>query len=300
MREANDYRLFGLTLRSDLPLPELVRVDGVVDPDVRVVLADSSMPQSGRGLGFAVEGVARFEVIGGSTIIVAVDPDSAPRNVRLYLLGSAMGMLLHQRQLLPLHANAIEIDGKAYAFLGASGAGKSTLAAAFQDRGYRVLADDVCVIRFEDNGRAMVAPGMPRLRLWRDSLEASGRDASAYPRSYAGDETWDKYDVGLPPSATLADSVSLASIFELRAADRFCVTGLGGMDAVSALMANTYRGYFVAEADGARNHWQDCIRLAKSVPVMTFARPLDFTQLDACVSYLLSAIKAAASGHATG
>ena len=79
--------------------------------------------------------------------------DNVPdANIRLYLLGSAMGVLLHQRGLLPLHANAVEIDGKAFAFMGASGSGKSTLAAWFHDHGYRIIADDVCAVRFETEG----------------------------------------------------------------------------------------------------------------------------------------------------
>ena len=74
-------------------------------------------------------------------------PDS---NVRLFLLGSAMGALLHQRGLLPLHTNAVEVGGRAFAFMGKSGAGKSTLAAWFHDRGFRIVADDVCVVGFDD------------------------------------------------------------------------------------------------------------------------------------------------------
>src|SRR5258708_39789946 len=83
-----------------------------------------------------------------------------------------MGAIFHQRGLLPLHANAIEVGGQAVAFVGPSGAGKSTLAAYFRDRGYRVLCDDVWVVSFGSDGEPLAWPGVPRVKLWGDALAA--------------------------------------------------------------------------------------------------------------------------------
>ena len=109
----------------------------------------------------------RYAVRGGCEIFYDPAEGASARNVRLYLLGSAFGALLHQRGILPLHANAVALDGQVHAFLGHPGAGKATLAAAFHDRGYRLLSDDVCAVRLDAQDRPWVEPGMPRLRLWR-------------------------------------------------------------------------------------------------------------------------------------
>jgi hypothetical protein len=85
----------------------------------------------------------------------------------------------------------VEIGGRACLFIGRSGAGKSTLAAWFHDRGHRVLADDVCAISL-DGGKAMAMPGVPRLRLWKDAVERSGRSTDSFERSFDGH---DKFDV---------------------------------------------------------------------------------------------------------
>ena len=122
------------------------------------------------------------------------------RNVRLFLLGSAFGVLLHQRGLLPLHANAIEIDGRAVAFMGPSGAGKSTLAAWFHDRAFRVIADNVCAISRNSEGRRQAAPGLPRLRLWAEALELMGRSSHALNRSFVDDDD-EKFDVPMDPAS---------------------------------------------------------------------------------------------------
>ena len=146
---------------------------------------------------FACPGGCGYAVLEGRRIIVDPADGADPRNVRLYLLGSAMGLLLHQRGVLPLHANAVEIDGQAFAFMGPSGAGKSTLAAWFHDQGLRVVADDVCAVHFDAQLRPWVSQGLPRLRLWKSALEATGRSDGHFQRSYAGDEQWDKFDVPL-------------------------------------------------------------------------------------------------------
>ena len=117
-----------------------------------------------------VDKTARYFVADGSRIVVQPEEGASSRNVRLFLLGSAFGLLLHQRGLLPLHANAVEIDGRAVAFAGGPGAGKSTLAAWFSDRGFALIADDVAVIDFEGK-TPIIQPGLPRLRLWERAIE---------------------------------------------------------------------------------------------------------------------------------
>ena len=287
----SDYRLFGLTVRSGLPLPELSEVDRVARPDVDIRVGSRASLERQRGRSITIDGVVHFDVLEGREITVVPEDGASARNVRLYLLGSAIGLLLHQRRLLPLHANAVEIDGKAYAFLGPSGAGKSTLAMAFHDRGFRVLADDVCVVRMLDDGRFIVSPGLPRARLWRDSLEALGRDSNDHAKSYSGDEDWDKYDVGLGSGAAPVEGIELAGVHLLGVGEDFRLSRLGGASAVEALMANTYRGAFVGETNGARYHWQDCTSVAKAVPILQFSRPLNFHRLDEGVAFLLSAVR---------
>ena len=278
MTMVHDYRLFGLSLRSELPLPELGESASGAAADVRISI-DSALGGVDGGQVIAIDGVATYAVIGGRHIIVRPEPGAATQNVRLYLLGSAMGMLLHQRGVLPLHANAIDIDGRAVAFAGPSGSGKSTLALWFADHGYRVIADDVCAIRIDDAGRPMVSPGIPRLRLWREAIEASGRSVEGFERSYAGDESFDKYDV---PGERLVDRSpdrSLAALYFLKRGQRFAIEPLGGVDAAEAVFANTYRGQYVARAHNAGAHLQASMALIGATPLFWVTRRWGFDQL---------------------
>ena len=288
------YHLFGLTLASEIELPDLIAADPAAATDVSIGLdaqstvddvADDPTPIAG-GFAIGIAGVARYSIRGGTEINVAPDPRAASANVRLFLLGSAMGMLLHQRGLLPLHANAVVIDDRAYAFLGRSGAGKSTLAAWFHDRGFAVLSDDVCAIRFDGQGGALISAGLPRLRLWRDALIDSGRDPDDHPASFSGDPEYDKFDVRLAHRGAAA--LPLAGIVALRWSEIDSLEKLSGLAAVEALIANTYRGAYVSLLGQQRDHLQACVRLSRYVPVLAFDRTKGSDQLTGQINRVLN------------
>jgi hypothetical protein len=282
----SDYQLFGLRLRSDIELPELFSAptDGV--PDVVVRTGEVREPEEGglkaseRILMLRIPGVGRYRIVDGHEIVIEPEKGAPERNVRLYLLGSAMGALLHQRGILPLHANAIEIDGQAVAFMGASGSGKSTLAAWFHDHGHRVIADDVCAITLDETGQAFVMPGLPRLRLWSEVLEATGRNASNFMRSYDGDEEYAKFDVPLA-GGTVADvDLPLRAVYLLERGDGLTIVQMTSLEAAEALFAHTYRGMFAASARMKRRHWITCTQLLRNVPVFRVGRIWDLACLD--------------------
>jgi hypothetical protein len=132
--------------------------------------------------------VGRFRISGGRDILVQPDPGASARNVRCFLLGSALGRgAARSARAVPLHANAIVVDGRAIAFMGHPGAGKSTMAGWFHDRGYQFLPTTSASSTTGQGGELLAHPGLPRLRLWREALEASGRTAEGYdafPRRY--------------------------------------------------------------------------------------------------------------------
>jgi len=295
MTASHDYSVFGLHVRSELPLPELFEAEPALRPDVLIHLGKVPDPPAsgmgphvtGGGLLLVIEDVGRYFIRDGAEIVVEPQSGVPDTNVRLFLLGSAMGALLHQRGLLPLHSNAVEIGGKAFAFMGRSGAGKSTLAAWFHDRGHAIIADDVCVIRFDQLGRAIASAGLPRLRLWKESLEASGRETASFPRSYTGDPAFEKYDVPIARAAAATDGTELAAVYVLERGDDFNIARLEGVGAADALMANTYRGGFVATVKGELAHWHACMQLVRTTPIFRVERRWELDEIDEQCGLLL-------------
>jgi hypothetical protein len=280
-----DYQLFGLRVRSEVPLPELFPAKGTGVPDV--IIRHCPLPVGNKpglsgdrdALFLTVPEVARYRIDGGREILIDPEEGVPGRNVRLFLMGSAFGALLHQRGMLPLHANAVEINGKAVAFMGESGAGKSTLAAWFHDRGFRVIADDVCVVEFAANGGAVAMPGVPRLRLWEDALTATGRTAGAFERSYLTDQN-EKYDVPIFPESSALEPLEIAAIFAIDRGTSTCIERLSGVAAAETVYAHTYRGAFVETVGGAERLWVSAVKLIRAVPIYRLERVWDLAAMD--------------------
>jgi hypothetical protein len=253
---AGDHRyvVFGLCLSSEIAIPELSLAagDGGRAPDVEIRLGDVPpladavdilglpMTFSKGRIGIELKDTARFEIIEGREILVSPCDGADEAVIRIFLLGTVLGAVCHQRALFPLHANAIEIDGRAYAFCGLSGAGKSTLAAHFQQQGYRLLCDDVCVISFDESGKPLAWPGIPRLKLWEDTIASLGR--SQHGLSSVG---WGLNKYHMPIESYAIDGpYPLKNVYWLDYESERRASGiypLAGLDAVDALMANTYR-----------------------------------------------------------
>lgn len=298
-----DYSVFGLTVRSALPLPELFPATDRDEPDVHIDLspvpeaggAPAGLNQIDDGLLLVIAEVATYKIERGNKITIDVRPGAPDRNVRLFLLGSAFGALLHQRGLLPLHANAVEIGGKAVAFMGHSGAGKSTLAAWFHDNGYRVLADDVCVVRFDHDGRAIACPGLRHVRLWQDAIRFTGRSEEDFMRSYVGaDEDLEKFDVPLGEEQAVSADVPLAAVYLLKQGDRLEIDSLQGIAAAQAVFENTYRGSFLSAASARQSHWESALRLVQTTKVFSAMREWSLDLLASQCAALLDHARRAA------
>jgi len=282
---AFDYSVFGLQVRSCIELPELFSAPEKAVPDVAIELGsvpnvagahDDDLHEVDGALVLAIPEVGRYRIEKGTRITVDPEPGVPERNLRLFLLGSAFGVLLHQRGVLPLHANAIEIDGQAVAFMGPSGAGKSTLAAWFHDNGFKVIADDVCVVRFGSDGRPYASPGLPRLRLWIDALQLTGRDLDGLNRSYVSAED-EKFDVPIDPTSYAGSNMPLAAIYLLDRGSEFSIVPTHGIEAADAVFANTYRGEYLPKTSSQQQHWQSAVRLVRSLQLYRATRVWDLT-----------------------
>ncbi|NTS66783.1 hypothetical protein HRV97_16710 [Sphingomonas sp. HHU CXW] len=280
------YRAFGLGWQSELPLPELRDADAsgnardvVVEigpapaPDIATVV--TGVRAAHDTFWMEVPGVARYLVTGGTRIVVEPIGDAAEGDVRAFLLGSAVGALLHQRGVLPLHASAVEIGGRAVAFVAPSGGGKSTIAMHLHHLGQRVIADDLCAVELAD-GRARLWPGLRNLKLWRASLGAIDRAPDGFEPVL---QTMDKYRV---PIDALADdrAFDLAAVIRLDWGDASALTPLNGAEGVGVLVANTFRGQLVGPMARGPEHWRQCVELFAGSDVLGLTRPRALDRLE--------------------
>jgi hypothetical protein len=290
LRTPGNYFAFGLHLRSALPLPEVSTLPAGGDaPSVDIRLGNAGEMPAARyrdavsEIGaddylLTIKDVARYRVRNGREIVVDPCSEASDRNVRGFLLGTAIGALCHQRGLLPLHASTIELDGRAIAFAGASGAGKSTLAAFFHSRGYQVLGDDVCVVSFDNRGRPVVRPGLARLKLWRDAAAALGHRVEGLAIDV---DSLEKYQFSTGTRRG-TDPLPLERLYVLDQACRPAdIRRLSGTDAAAALIDNTYRRFLLAPMGHASAYLAQIASLLRQIGVYAVSRQRRFDLLAA-------------------
>lgn len=85
------------------------------------------------------------------------------------LLTHPMGLFFFKKDNYVLHSSAININNKAFIFMGLSGSGKSSLIASLLNFG-EMITEDISKIKFIDNS-AFVYPSIPVIKLSKDILD---------------------------------------------------------------------------------------------------------------------------------
>lgn len=308
------YSAYGLSIRSDISLPELRRVHAPGDPDLVIRLADLPAPPAfpeeatryarcgSDQVYLAWKDLGAFTVREGSEILCDPEPGSSKREFRLPLLGIVLGVLLHQRDMPTFHGSAASIDGQAVAFLGRKGCGKSTMAAALQRRGHPLLADDVLAVRLgpqarDTGGRALEPSGeaggashvlptvlsaFPFMKLWPESAHALGYQEA--DRTSLSRHTT-KQGVRISTMAA-SDQTPLARIYVLEDGETIQSDPLRGGAAFQALLAQSYATRILGSLASTPEFFAQCHAVARQVPVHTLHRPMDFEALDRVTSYV--------------
>ena len=218
-----------------------------------------------------IKGVGRFLVEGGRRVLVDRDPLAADADLWDYIIGNVLGAILHQRGALPLHASAVAKDGRGAIFMGQSGLGKTTLAAAFRQRGYLVIADDISVVEMSDQGRVLLRSGFPQLRLCPDVALKLGVTAVDSGRKSAEVHKLDLLCSG----QFSASALPLAAIYLLKetSGEQVLLKPLTGRDKLMALIDNTYGLALVQGQKRRQDHFGQCEALARASSVICIQRP---------------------------
>jgi hypothetical protein len=182
-----------------------------------------------------------------------------------YLLGPVMGFVMLLRGVVCLHASAVAVGDEAIALLGPAGSGKSTTAAAFAERGYSILAEDV--VTLDDRGdQFLVRPGYPCIRLWPAAVKALYGSETHLPKLTPN---WDKCYLDLNDNFQ-REPLRLAAIYHLseRRHDAIApfVQPLDRAEGLMSLVANTYATKLMDKHMRARE-FELLTRVVNSVPV---------------------------------
>ena len=271
---ASTHTVFGLTVRSNLPIPGLSPLgssSGAVDVEFHLGVSPNSKREipadsedltytssytdesgnpalriwrtaDGRFLRLAYyDGVQFWLEREGKSLWAVWPAASTLEDTASYLLGPVFGILLRLRGVTCLHASAVSIENRSVVFVGAEGSGKSTTAAAFARQGFAVISDDVAALLESPDGFS-VMPAYPHLCLWPDSVDMLYGSSEALPRFSTG---WEKRRLALGEQGTQFEnrSLPLSAIYLLgdrRPDEAPFVEGVRPQAALLSLVADTF------------------------------------------------------------
>jgi energy-coupling factor transporter ATP-binding protein EcfA2 len=246
-----NYRISGLSVSSQMELPGAIATPahgGGAEVTVRFAPVPKGLDgttacgptwdMDGETFLLRVPRLARFLISGGSDICVELESGATARDASGFVLGTSIGILLHQRGALVLHGSAVAKDGRAAAICGHSGAGKSTLAAALCRAGLEFVTDDICVVSLDAERRPVILPDGRQLKLWRESID---RLDLAARQGEAVRESFHKYFI--EPHASAAVASRLSAIYVLREARPPMQAGIESLALPDAMRMLEYEAY---------------------------------------------------------
>ena len=296
----NTYSAYGVTIRSEFDLPELSTVERWNTGGDVVFRRDEvePVPETVDGTGgrriqatpgrcrLSYDSYGDFLVERGESVLF--DPYSAAvlntKILRRLLENEMLGVILHQRGRLVLHASAVSIEGNAVVFLGPRGVGKSTTAAAFHELGHSILEDDIVSVRFE-NETPIVDPGVPEMRLVPDAVEALGIDGAVHHPDDGGSEKQYQQFENVPASAPLA------GCYVLRNGDSLSLSELSERDQLFNIVQSTYTQGLLPDTDRTDNHFQQCSTVAGTTLCRLLTRPDDHDVLPTLVDTVVEDLR---------
>lgn len=275
---------FGFRILSEIPFPELltppcreegadltVRLEPLYEEWAVMLASPRKIHAAEKQILIHIPDTALFAVREGRSIAVSPVPGADMDKIRLYILGTCMGAVLMQRDLLPLHGSAVAAYGKVCAVVGESGTGKSTLASALMSRGLPLVSDDVIAVRFDGAGVPIVTPSYPQQKLWQESLDAFGMEAGELKPLF---ERETKFAVPVR-NRFAQEELPLGGVFELVKENEGVprLVAVERLDRMRLLYEHTYRNLLIRRMNRLDWHFQVTAKLAGLVPLYRVIRP---------------------------
>ena len=280
------YRVYGVNIESKIEIPEFEVIDSNSDIDVKLsfgVVNEEIMNLITQGhrakyekqdMWFYIEDVAIFHIYNGDTVTIEPMGDKNNKMIKLYIMGSVMGMILLQRNIVAIHGGGIIIDGKGCIFTGQKGAGKSTITTALRKKGYKFIADDVCSINIGEINT--IHHGFGYQKLCEDAMEKLGYNSDEF-EPFRGDLNVNKYIVPAFDEFT-KEEVPLEAVFELAVGDvdEVKIEEILGANKMNKLIENVFRIEMLTYAGGMEpKYFKQCLDIAKSTKMYRITRPKD-------------------------
>lgn len=278
------YKIYGLYICSELIIEEALECKKNDNYDVMIFYerfvddVDISLKKrvvEKNRIQFFVDKVGEYIVENGNIIRIIAFPSTSILRIKCFLLGSAFGYLMIQRQKVALHGCCVAKNKEmGIVVTGESGSGKSTIGTNLFMEGYKFVADDVCALREEENG-IIVEMAYPQQKLCEDAAIQLGYSLD---KLILLNEKRKKYGARLKSSKSYELEVKLVGIFEIRVdsnVEEIQFEEVFGHRKLMLFLENIFRYKIMQELGLEKNFLQHCLSIIQKIPMYCIIRPVD-------------------------
>lgn len=212
----------------------------------------------------SVPDLADFYSENGTCVYLNCKEPLQKNTIELFLNGSVLGSILHQRSVLTLHASSFQLEEKNIVICGHSGFGKSalTLSMCLNHRA-QFLTDDLTPL---PNGN--ILPISERMKLWQDTLDQLG------VRHESLSEVWKGMEKYYLPMSNDREIVKPDCILFGQFGEKFECTLLHGAEKFRYVLSFQYWEELSNSMEDSRKQlFSKITDLCNGTPMYVFTRP---------------------------
>mgnify|MGYP001458045921 CR=1 FL=1 len=290
------YSAFNINLLSrDIELPELISSnDG--NFQVEIIKKNLKEPKETNNFNYKfenlmirknqlilkVKGIGDFEICEGKNIYWNNTKQNYKESeIRAYLLGSALGALLIQRNNLVLHANSLSKGEKTIICVGNAGSGKSTLAFSLMSRGWKLISDDLVAI----NNELYVLPGIPRIKLWEDAISFYKIQRNNLEKVRSDMKKFQLLERSTIKSVTGKSKITSIYVLNNNLNQIIKDSITTEKEKYSELIQHIYRPLYVKGLKKEINYFNKLSNLIKDIPVYKLSLPRPLSKMEEWLNY---------------
>ena len=287
----NNYKVYGLNIRSEIEIDEFDKLDEILEKNIVNIRYDKISTEIkdkiSEGINiqlfqnkiwFHIDNIATYCISNGNDIKVEVCENADMQLMKIYIMCSCLGFIMLQRNMVAIHGGVIEMNNKAVIFTGDRGAGKSTLTTALREKGYKFISDDVASTKIEKVPYVM--PGFPYQKLCESAMDKFGYDKEKNTSFMSDKEV--KYIVPAKEEF-IYEPRKLTTIIKLTVGDveEVTIEELKGSEKINNIIQNIYRGEYIKYLGGMNSkYFKKCLDIAKNINFYVVTRPKDQFTVD--------------------
>lgn len=296
MSNYNIYKIYGLKIKTTIPLYESIYTSETsYDIEISIVGINKNITRNLKSVGifnfaknyiiFTIENVATYEIINGNKINICPTPNADLEEIKKFIIGSALGLLLFQRNSIAIHGSSVVINDNAIILSGSIGAGKTSTTAALINNGHGFLTDDVASVVKDKNGIYNVHHCIPYQKLCHNTVETLGYDIS---KLHQIDKIKNKY-FSPEISNFIKEPKKLKALFYLTTSSKntdVTCTEILGIEKFNLIISNIFRIEFIPKEIINSAYIKEVLNLSKNISVYKITRPKNGDSINEMVNLI--------------